>query len=78
MHVDSYSTPPGRAGTPPLQAREARKKAIEEMNAGKKAELENIKFYKFYPVATPDTPDISGVKVMLINFFIAFSTTNGR
>lgn len=51
------------------EARETRKKAIEEMSAEKKAELKNIKFYKFYPVATPDTPDISGVKSSFINRF---------
>lgn len=28
-----------------------------------KAAYQNMKFYKFYPVQTPDTPDISKVKV---------------
>ncbi|KAJ8437974.1 hypothetical protein Cgig2_033707 [Carnegiea gigantea] len=50
-----------------FKARETRKKAVEEMSAEKKAELKNIKFYKFYPVATPDTPDISRVKSSFIN-----------
>ena len=48
-----------------IQAREARRKAIEEMDAEKKAAFENMKFYKFYPVQTPATPDISQVKVKL-------------
>ncbi|KAJ8432812.1 hypothetical protein Cgig2_026142 [Carnegiea gigantea] len=49
------------------EAREARKKAKEEMSAEKKAAFENIRFYKFYPVASPDTPDVSGVKAPFIN-----------
>lgn len=48
-------------------AREARKKALEEMSEETKAAFENIRFYKFYPVATPDTPDVSGVKAPFIN-----------
>lgn len=49
------------------EAREARKKAKEEMSTEKKAAFENIRFYKFYPVASPDTPDVSGVKAPFIN-----------
>ncbi|XP_015890961.3 protein HEAT INTOLERANT 4 [Ziziphus jujuba] len=49
------------------QAREARKKALEEMSEDTKAAFENIKFYKFYPVPTPDTPDVSSVKAPFIN-----------
>ncbi|KAJ6795275.1 uncharacterized protein M6B38_253615 [Iris pallida] len=49
------------------QAKEARKKAIEDMNPETRAAFENMRFYKFYPVQTPDTPDISGVKVAYIN-----------
>ncbi|KAL2907170.1 Protein HEAT INTOLERANT 4 [Bienertia sinuspersici] len=45
------------------EAREARKKALEEMNQETKAAFENMRFYKFYPVPTPNTPDLSGVKV---------------
>ncbi|CAA2978576.1 Hypothetical predicted protein [Olea europaea subsp. europaea] len=45
------------------EAREARRKALEEMSTEVKAAFENMKFYKFYPVSTPDTPDVSGVKV---------------
>lgn len=48
-----------------LQAREARKKAIEEMSNETKEAFEKMKFYKFYPVQTPDSPDISNVKVRL-------------
>lgn len=49
------------------QAREARKKALEEMSEETKAAFENMRFYKFYPVPTPDTPDISNVKAPFIN-----------
>ncbi|KAJ9670851.1 hypothetical protein PVL29_027034 [Vitis rotundifolia] len=49
------------------QAREARKKALEEMSEEAKAAFENMKFYKFYPVQTEDTPDISNVKAPFIN-----------
>ncbi|XP_041003695.1 protein HEAT INTOLERANT 4 [Juglans microcarpa x Juglans regia] len=49
------------------EAREARKKAVEEMSAETKAAFENMRFYKFYPVQTPDTPDISNVKAPFIN-----------
>ncbi|KAK1291966.1 hypothetical protein QJS10_CPB17g01538 [Acorus calamus] len=45
-----------------MKAKEARKKAIEEMDEANKTALENMRFYKFYPVQTPDTPDISNVK----------------
>ncbi|RWW66674.1 hypothetical protein BHE74_00025953 [Ensete ventricosum] len=50
-----------------FKAKEARKKAIEDMDPKTKAAFENMKFYKFYPVQTPDTPDISKVKVAYIN-----------
>ncbi|KAF8757460.1 hypothetical protein HU200_010982 [Digitaria exilis] len=49
------------------QAREARKKAIDDMDPKKREAFENIKFYKFYPVKTPDTPDLSNVKAKFIN-----------
>lgn len=49
------------------QAREARKKALEEMSEETKAAFESMRFYKFYPVPTPDTPDISNVKAPFIN-----------
>ncbi|XP_073105550.1 protein HEAT INTOLERANT 4 [Elaeis guineensis] len=48
-------------------AKEARKKAIEDMAPEMRAAFENMLFYKFYPVQTPDTPDISNVKVPYIN-----------
>ncbi|XP_025610835.1 protein HEAT INTOLERANT 4 isoform X2 [Arachis hypogaea] len=41
------------------EAREARRKAIEEMSEETKAAFENIRFYKFYPVQSPDAPDVS-------------------
>ncbi|KAH9622359.1 hypothetical protein KSS87_007204 [Heliosperma pusillum] len=49
------------------EAREARKKALEDMSAETKAAFEKIKFYKFYPVATPNSPDVSQVKSPFIN-----------
>jgi len=49
------------------QAKEARKKAIDDMDPKKKEAFENIKFYKFYPVNTPDTPDVDSVKSKYIN-----------
>ncbi|GFY80300.1 hypothetical protein Acr_01g0001090 [Actinidia rufa] len=45
------------------EAREARKKALQEMSEETKAAFQNMKFYKFYPVPTPDTPDVSNVKI---------------
>ncbi|KAG1342435.1 protein HEAT INTOLERANT 4 [Cocos nucifera] len=49
------------------QVKEARKKAIEDMDPETRAAFENMRFYKFYPVQTPDTPDTSNVKVAYIN-----------
>ncbi|XP_062148334.1 protein HEAT INTOLERANT 4 [Alnus glutinosa] len=49
------------------EAREARKKALQEMSEETKAAFENMRFYKFYPVQTPDSPDISNVKALFIN-----------
>jgi hypothetical protein len=50
-----------------VQAREARRKALEEMSEETRRAIENLRFYKFYPVQTPDTPDISKVKVECYN-----------
>ncbi|KAK6127557.1 hypothetical protein DH2020_038715 [Rehmannia glutinosa] len=41
---------------------EARNKAIDEMSAEKRAAFGNIRFYKFYPMPTANTPDISMFK----------------
>ncbi|XAR73307.1 hypothetical protein NMG60_11007228 [Bertholletia excelsa] len=49
------------------EAREARRKALEEMSEETKAAFENMKFYKFYPMPTPDSPDVSNVKSPFIN-----------
>ncbi|PIA55114.1 hypothetical protein AQUCO_00800091v1 [Aquilegia coerulea] len=49
------------------EAKEARKKAIEEMSEETKAAYDNMQFYKFYPVQTPDTPDVTQVKSPFIN-----------
>ncbi|KAM7517765.1 hypothetical protein LguiB_016727 [Lonicera macranthoides] len=45
------------------EAREARRKALAEMSEETKAAFEKMRFYKFYPVPSPDTPDVSSVKV---------------
>ena len=37
------------------------------MSEETKAAFERMKFYKFYPVQTPDTPDVSNVKVRFMN-----------
>ncbi|XP_077213959.1 protein HEAT INTOLERANT 4-like [Tasmannia lanceolata] len=49
------------------EAREARKRAIEAMDQDAKAAYESMRFYKFYPVQTPGTPDISQWKSSYIN-----------
>ncbi|XP_043694580.1 protein HEAT INTOLERANT 4-like, partial [Telopea speciosissima] len=49
------------------EASEARKKVLEEMSEETKAAFETMRFYKFYPVQTPDTPDVSKVKASFIN-----------
>jgi hypothetical protein len=46
-----------------VQAEEARKKAIEDMDPKQREAFENTKLYKFYPVKTPDTPDVNNMKV---------------
>lgn len=33
------------------------------MSKETKAAFENMRFYKFYPVQSPDAPDVSNVKV---------------
>ncbi|XP_077224692.1 protein HEAT INTOLERANT 4-like [Tasmannia lanceolata] len=49
------------------EAREARKRAIEAMDQDTKTAYESMRFYKFYPVQAPDTPDISQWKAPYIN-----------
>ncbi|XP_047964576.1 protein HEAT INTOLERANT 4-like [Salvia hispanica] len=49
------------------EAREARKKAREELSQETRDAYKDMKFYKFYPVPSPDTPDVSGVKAPFIN-----------
>lgn len=46
-----------------MQAKEARKEAIDNMDPEIKKAFENIKFYKFYPVNALDAPDLSIQKV---------------
>ncbi|KAL7604629.1 hypothetical protein Lser_V15G19363 [Lactuca serriola] len=50
-----------------LIAREKRKNARESMSEEQKAAFESIKFYKFYPVNTPSTPDSECLKSPFIN-----------
>jgi len=45
------------------KAEEARKKAFEDMDPKTREAFESMKFYKFYPVKTEDTPDVENVKV---------------
>ncbi|XP_013619796.1 PREDICTED: uncharacterized protein LOC106326342 [Brassica oleracea var. oleracea] len=49
------------------EAREARRKAIEDMSEETKLAFQSMKFYKFYPLPSPETPDVSGVKSRFIN-----------
>ncbi|CAI0428815.1 unnamed protein product [Linum tenue] len=49
------------------EAREARKRAREELSTEARAAFENMKFYKFYPKKTDDSPDVSAVKSPFIN-----------
>ncbi|KAL0378768.1 UNVERIFIED_CONTAM: protein HEAT INTOLERANT 4 [Sesamum radiatum] len=54
------------------EARETRKKTLAEMSQETRAAFENMRFYKFYPVPTPDTPDVSNVKVrtLILNIIV--------
>eukprot|EP00249_Psilotum_nudum_P006585 c19906_g1_i1 orf=232-1224(+) len=49
------------------EVKEKRKKEIAEMSPETKDAYENMRFYKFYPVPSPDAPDICDVKVPFIN-----------
>ncbi|XP_047181823.1 protein HEAT INTOLERANT 4-like [Vigna umbellata] len=49
------------------EARESRRKAIAEMSVETKAAFETMRFYKFYPMQSPDAPDVSNVKSPFIN-----------
>ncbi|ONK76139.1 uncharacterized protein A4U43_C03F24360, partial [Asparagus officinalis] len=40
------------------------------MDPATKAAFENMRFYKFYPVQTPDTPDISKDASIAIAFLL--------
>ena len=46
-----------------MQAKEARKEAIDNMDPKLKNAFENIQFYKFYPVNALDAPELSIQKV---------------
>ncbi|KAG6401193.1 hypothetical protein SASPL_138041 [Salvia splendens] len=62
----------------PFKARQGRKKAREELSQQSRAAFENMKFYKFYPVPTPDTPDVSGVKVSVLILLPSLIDIMGR
>eukprot|EP00475_Leptophrys_vorax_P034210 TRINITY_DN5494_c0_g1_i1.p1 TRINITY_DN5494_c0_g1~~TRINITY_DN5494_c0_g1_i1.p1 ORF type:complete len:294 (-),score=50.71 TRINITY_DN5494_c0_g1_i1:211-1092(-) len=49
------------------QEREAQKKAIEDLGAEKREALKGIRFLKFYPKPSDDTPGIQEVKSSYIN-----------
>ncbi|CAN6805665.1 unnamed protein product [Brassica oleracea] len=49
------------------EAKDARRKAIEEMSEETKQAFQSMKFYKFYPLPSTETPDVSGVKSPFIN-----------
>uniref|UniRef100_M4CPA4 Protein HEAT INTOLERANT 4-like n=1 Tax=Brassica campestris TaxID=3711 RepID=M4CPA4_BRACM len=49
------------------EAKDARRKAIEEMSEDTKQAFQSMKFYKFYPLPSSETPDVSGVKSPFIN-----------
>nr|GEV06028.1 UBN2 domain-containing protein [Tanacetum cinerariifolium] len=45
------------------QAREKRKKAQHKPNQEESAGFKSMRFYKFYPITMPDTPDVLNLKV---------------
>ncbi|GAU12197.1 hypothetical protein TSUD_01640 [Trifolium subterraneum] len=49
------------------EARDARQKAARDMSPETKAAFHTMRFYKFYPVTSPDAPDVSSVKSPFIN-----------
>ena len=53
-----------------IQAKLARKKALEEMSKDLKEGFENMKFFKFYPIKSPKYPDISSMQVCLLLKFV--------
>ncbi|KAF8080625.1 hypothetical protein N665_0932s0025 [Sinapis alba] len=49
------------------EAKDARRKAIDEMSEDTRQAFQSMKFYKFYPLPSTETPDVSGVKSPFIN-----------
>ena len=45
------------------EAKQARKKALEDMSKDLLEGFQNMKFYKFYPIKSEKYPDISEMKV---------------
>ena len=56
-----------------FQEEEARVKACLEMSEERKAAFEKMRFYKFYPVQTQDSPNVSQVKVTQHIFNVGFN-----
>lgn len=46
------------------------------MDEKTKAAFENIRFYKFYPVPTSDTPDLSAVKASVVFYRLCISLSS--
>ena len=46
-----------------MQAKAERQRVIAEMPAETRAAMENMRFFKFYPTPSDDTPDIEQYKV---------------
>ena len=55
----------GKARMKVREAKQARKKALEEMSKDLIEGFQNMKFYKFYPTKSEKYPDISELKVCL-------------
>eukprot|EP00245_Coleochaete_scutata_P006120 TRINITY_DN20277_c0_g1_i1.p1 TRINITY_DN20277_c0_g1~~TRINITY_DN20277_c0_g1_i1.p1 ORF type:complete len:294 (+),score=80.65 TRINITY_DN20277_c0_g1_i1:154-1035(+) len=49
------------------EAKELRKKVIEDLTPEQRQAMEEMRFYKFYPVPTEGTPDITALKAPYIN-----------
>jgi hypothetical protein len=56
------------------EAKQARKKALEEMSQDLLLGFQNMKFFKFYPVQSDKYPDISEMKSSFINRYYGRAT----
>eukprot|EP00850_Spirogloea_muscicola_P011317 SM000070S21283 [mRNA] locus=s70:33176:36042:+ [translate_table: standard] len=50
-----------------MQEKAKRQKALDDMSEQTKKSLQDMRFYKFYPVPSDNTPDISSLKAAYIN-----------